>query len=64
MNLEEEFNSLIPDEFGGEMNNELLEGCIKICKLSNLKAIQTYLLEHGSNDESINNKIRNFNIQG
>lgn len=26
--------------------------------LSNLKAIQNYLLEHGSNDEEINEKIR------
>lgn len=58
MDLEKEFNSLIPYEFGGEMNIELLEGCIKICKLSNLIAIQNYLLKHGANDEKINDQIK------
>jgi len=58
MNLEKAFNELIPVEFGAEMNPDLLEGCIKICELSNLIAIHDYLLEHGTNDESVNDKIK------
>jgi hypothetical protein len=30
--IEQQFNNLIPSEFGGEMNEELLKGCVKISK--------------------------------
>lgn len=57
MDLEKEFNSLIPEQFGG-MDKGLLDNCIKICKLSNLIAIQDYLYKHGANDEKINDEIK------
>ena len=28
--IKQQFNNLIPSEFGGEMNEELLKGCVKI----------------------------------
>lgn len=28
--IKQQFNNLIPSEFGGEMNEELLNGCVKI----------------------------------
>lgn len=28
--IKNQFNNLVPSEFGGEMNKELLNGCIKI----------------------------------
>jgi hypothetical protein len=58
MNLEKAFNELIPSQFGGEMDKELLQGCIVITELAKVVAIQEYLQEHGSNDEKVNSKER------
>lgn len=58
MDFEKELNRIIPKEFGTKMNPELLTGCIKVCQLSNLIAIQEYLLSRGANDEEINTKIK------
>lgn len=36
--LEQKFNELIPIEFGGKMDEELLKSCVKICiDFSNVK---------------------------
>ena len=52
--IEQKLNGLIPHEFGGEMNPELLEGCVNIvdqhaidfaewCVLWRIKIIKPYI---------------------
>ena len=45
-------------EFDGFEDWRVLGEIVKDIELSNLLAIQHYLLEHGTNDEKINDKIR------
>ena len=53
-----ENNTLLPKNW----REKCLEEEKKFIEISNLEAIQEYLLQHGANDEEINQKI--FKLKG